>query len=381
MPLTATFVKQTKKIGRHGDGRNSHGLALIVRRRADGSLSKTWTQRIAIKGRRTNLGLGIYPLVSLAAARAQATENAQVARDGGDPRHIDKAPTFKEAAERVIELHRDGWSDGGRSEKQWRSSLNTYAHRLNDKPVTEVTGADVLAVLTPIWNTKPETARRLRGRISAVMKWAIAEGHRIDNPAGDAVAAALPRHTTRPQHHRALPHSQVGAALAAVDASSATPSVKHAMVFLTITACRSGEVRGARWSEIDLSEKVWTIPASRTKTGMQHRVPLSTRAIEVLNEAREDLGDDGFVFPSPTGKVLSDNTLSKLFRGLNLDGTPHGMRAAFRSWCSDMGQPRELAEAALGHVVRGVEAAYARSDMLERRRPMMQEWSDYLQST
>jgi len=379
MPLTATFVKQTKKIGRHGDGRGSHGLALIVRERADGSLSRTWTQRIAIHGRRTNLGLGLYPLVSLAQARTKAMENAQVAQEGGDPRLTGEDPTFKEAAERVMELHRDGWSDGGRSEAQWQSSLNTYAHpKLGDKLVTEVTSADVLAVLTPIWNSKPETARRLRGRISAVMKWAIAEGHRIDNPAGDAVAAALPKHTTRPQHHRALPHSQVGAALAAVHASGAIPAVKLALEFLTLTACRSGETRGAIWSEIDLSEKVWTIPASRTKTGSQHRVPLSTRALEVLNEAREELGDDGLVFPSPTGKTLSDNTLSKLFRGLNLDGTPHGMRAAFRSWCSDTGQPRELAEAALGHAVRGVEAAYARSDMLERRRPMMEEWADYL---
>ena len=154
--------------------------------------------------------------------------------------------------------------------------------------------------------------------------------------------------------------------------------MKLAIEFLTLTACRSGEVRGCRWDEIDLKAATWTVPPTRTKTGIEHRVALSGRAVEVLNAARKLSDGAGLVFPSPTGKELSDSTMSKLLRELGLDGTPHGMRAAFRSWCSDTAQPRELAEQALGHAVGGVEGAYARSDMLERRRFVMEAWADHL---
>ena len=378
MALSAVFIKNAKTPGRYGDGRGGYGLALVIKPRADGGVRKAWVQRIRVGGRETNIGLGSWPVIGLADARAQALANARLLATGGDPRHIDEVPTFREATEKVIELHRATWRDAGKSEKQWRASLEAYAHRLADKSVAEVTSADVLAVLAPIWTAKPETARRVRGRISTTMRWAVAEGHRPDNPAGDAVAAALPKHSTRPRHHRALHHSQVGAALAAVKASQATASVKLALEFLTLTGSRSGEVRGCRWDEIDLKTATWTVPASRTKTSAEHRVALSVRALEVLKAARAHSSGGGLVFPSERGKVLSDATMSKLMRELGLDGTPHGMRAAFRSWCSDTAQPRDLAEQALGHAVRGVEAAYARSDMLERRRDLMEQWAEYL---
>ncbi len=379
MALSAAFVKNANKPGRHGDGRGGHGLALVVKNRVGAGVRKCWVQRIRINGRETNIGLGSWPVISLAVARARALANARVIAEGGDPRRASEVPTFEQAADRVLELHRDNWRDAGRSEKQWRSSLQTYAYaRIASVPVNEVTSAQVLAVLAPIWAHKPETARRVRGRISTIMKWAIAEGHRTDNPAGDAIAAALPKHNRRQQHHRAVHHSAVGAALAAVRASGATAAVKLALEFLTLTACRSGEVRGARWDEIDPNTDTWTIPPSRTKTGIEHRVALSTTTTQVLNDAQQLRGGGDLVFPSPSGRMLSDSTMSKLMRELGLDGTPHGMRAAFRSWCSDTGQPRELAEQALGHTIAGVEAAYARSDMLDRRRPMMQQWADYL---
>ena len=384
MALSAAFVKNASTPGRHGDGHGGHGLALVVKRRAGGGVRKCWVQRVRINGCETNLGLGSWPVVTLAAARARALANARVIAEGGDPRRVDDVPNFEQAVERVLALHRDSWRDGGRSEKQWRSSLQTYVYsRVASVPVSEITSAQVLAVLAPIWAHKPETARRVRGRISAVMKWAIAEGHRTDNPAGDAISAALPRHNSRQQHHRAVHHSNAGAALAAVRASGATAAVKLALEFLTLTACRSGEVRGARWDEIDLTTQTWTIPPNRTKTGIEHRVALSTAATQVIThvqQLREGDSGDGrdLVFASPSGRMLSDSTMSKLMRELGLDGTPHGMRAAFRSWCSDTGQPRELAEQALGHLIVGVEAAYARSDMLDRRRPIMQQWADYL---
>ena len=378
MALSAAFIKTVNRPGRYGDGHGGHGLALVVKPRARGGIRKAWVQRIRIAGKETNVGLGSWPVTGLADARAKALANARLLATGQDPRRATGAPTFGEATEQVIALHRVTWRDAGRSEKQWRASLGTYAGSLADKAVSDVSSGDVLAVLAPIWSDKPETARRVRGRISAVMKWAMAEGHRPDNPAGDAVAAALPRHTSRRSHHPALHHSQVGAAVAAVQKSGATAAVKLALEFLTLTACRSGEVRGCRWDEIDLQTRTWTVPPSRTKTAAQHRVPLSTRAVEVLGAARRLSDGNGLVFASTSGKMLSDATMSKLMRELDLGGTPHGMRAAFRSWCSDTAQPRDLAEQALGHAVRGVEAAYARSDMLERRRDLMQQWADYL---
>ena len=346
---------------------------------AGGGVRKHWVQRVRVRGQETNIGLGAWPVIGLAVARQRALANAQFIAAGGDPRHTAAVPSFQEAAEEVIKTQRKSWRDSGRSEAQWRSSLATYVFPvLGEKSVAEITSRDVHAVLEPIWSEKPETARRVRGRISAIMEWAVAKEHREHNPAGDAIRRALGPHKTRPQHHRALHHSQVPAAIAAVHASEATPSVKLAIEFLTLTACRSGEVRGCRWDEIDLAAATWTVPPSRTKTGMEHRVALSGRAVEVLNAARKFSGGVGLVFPSPTGKELSDSTMSKLMKELGLDGTPHGMRAAFRSWCSDTAQPRELAEQALGHAVGGVEGAYARSDMLERRRAVMKAWADHL---
>lgn len=375
--LTAAFVRSINRPGRYGDGRGSHGLSLLVKPTANGRWSKTWSQRLRINGRVTSIGLGSYPVVTLAMARERALRNRQATELGRDPRG-DEMPTFSEAADRVIALHSETWRPGSRSESQWRASLNAYVlPRIGDKPVDEIAVGDILGVLAGVWTTRPETARRLAQRVSRILTWAMGAGYRTDDPTAAAVAA-LPRHTDKTQHHRALHHSQIPAALLTIRASQATPATVAALELLTLTACRSGEVRGADWSEFDLDTAVWTIPPDRAKTSAVHRVPLSSQALELLAEARRLSGTTGLTFPSPSGRVLSDNTLSKLMRELGLDATPHGMRSAFRSWCADTGVNREVAELALGHAVRGVEASYQRSDLLESRRTLMQTWADHI---
>ena len=196
-------------------------------------------------------------------------------------------PTFAEAFETVIGIHGEGWKDAGKSEKQWRASLRDYAMpRLGRRRVDQITTADVMAVLIPHWHTKTETMRRVRQRIGAVMKWAVAQGYRGDNPAGDAISAALPKNGSVRRHQRALPFGEVGAALAKVRTSGAHGLTALAFEFLVLTACRSGEVRLATWDEVDFESATWTVPANRMKAKRDHRVPLSGRALQILEEAR-----------------------------------------------------------------------------------------------
>ena len=379
--LSATFVKTVTTPGRYGDGRGGHGLSLLVKSTITGRVSRTWAQRLRIDGKLVNLGLGSFPVVILAEARAKALANARAVAQGKDPRGaVTTIPTFRDAVDKVIALHRDTWEDGGKSAAQWQASLGAYAMpRLGNKPMDRIATADVMAVLMPIWNEKRETARRVRQRLSAVMKWAVAQGYRDDNPAGDAIGAALPQHGAHREHQRALAHSDVAGALRTIRDTSAWPATKLALEYIALTACRSGEVRGAKWCEIDPEGPTWVIPAERMKAGKEHRVPLSGRALVVLNEARELADSSGLIFPSTTGRKLSDSTLSKLLRESEINAVPHGFRSSFRDWCGDTGVDREVAEASLAHVVKNqVEAAYARSDLLERRRTVMQEWADYL---
>ena len=278
--LNAAFVRSVSRPGVYGD---QHGLRLrVYKSRKRQSISKQWIWRGTVNGTRRDIGLGGFPYVTLAEARQTAFEYRKTARAGGDPvtlRRRPDVPTFAQAAETVIAIHREGWKDGGKSEAQWRASLRDYAMpRLGRKGVDEITTADVMAVLIPHWHTKTETMRRVRQRIGAVMKWAVAQGHRDDNPAGDAIATALPKNSSVRQHQRALPFRDVGAALARVRTSDAYRPAVLAFEFLVLTACRSGEVRYASWDEIDFASATWTIPARRMKARREHRVPLSARA-------------------------------------------------------------------------------------------------------
>ena len=220
-------------------------------------------------------------------------------------------------------------------------------------PASEVTTADVLAILTPIWHDKPETARRVRQRIGAVMKWAIAMGYRPDNPAADALGQALGWQRAVVQHMRALPHGAVADALATVRTSRALVTTKDAFELLVLTAARSGEVRLATWDEMDLDAAVWTIPATRMEAKRDHRVPLSGRALAILHDARRRSDGTSLVFRSPRGKPLSDLTLSKLIKGLGIAGVPHGFRSSFRDWAAEQtNTPREVVEPQLGPYAR-----------------------------
>ena len=232
-----------------------------------------------------------------------------------------------------------------------------------------------MPVLLPIW-----TARRIRQRIGAVMKWAVAQAYREDNPAGDAISAALPKNSMRRQHQKALPYAEVADALGRVRASGAHRSTALAFEFLVLAACRSGEVRGARWDELDIAAAIWTIPAVRMKAKLEHRAPLSGPTLDILDEARELADPSGLLFPSPTGRTLSDSTLSKLLREIGVGAVPHGFRSSFRDWAAECSNtPREVCELALAHVNSDrVEAAYLRSDLFQRRRDLMQAWADYV---
>ena len=380
--LSARFVATIEQPGRYGDGRGSGGLSLLVKHTTRGHLAKSWAQRINVEGRQRNLGLGSWPHVSLAEAREKCALNLAARRRGelvtGRKRTV---PTFEEAVEKVIAVHRAGWKAGSRSEEDWRATLRDYAiPKLGGRPVDRITTADVMGILLPIWNEKRVTARRVRQRIGAVMRWAVAQGYREDNPAGEAIGAALPKNGVRAQHLAALPYAEVAGALEQVRGSRTYPGTVLAFEFLVLTACRSGEVRGARWMEIDLEAREWRIPPERMKTGREHRVPLSEAALAVLQQAQPLADDSGVVFPSARGGLLSKLAIAKLVRDLGIGAVPHGFRSSFRDWaaeCSDA--PREVCELALAHVnTNAIEAAYRRTDLFERRRALMEQWAAFL---
>ena len=362
---------------RRGDG---NGLYLAVQPTG----SRNWIQRLVIRGRRRDLGLGGFPLVSLREAREQAFTNRKVARTGGDPvaekRRADGILTFAAAAERVWKDKNPGWRHP-RHAQDWMSSLRRHVlPDLGRMPVSEISSAEVLDTLRRIWHERPETARRVRQRISAVMDWAIAMQFRTDNPC-DRLGPVLGPQQDLVQHMRALPHAEAAGAIRSMWGSGATDAVKLAFEFLVLTAARSGEVRGARWTEINKSARVWTIPATRMKAKREHRVPLSGRAVEILKAARK-LGDgrSRLVFPSRGDKPISITRLPRMLQNLKIAAVPHGFRSSFRDWAAEeTNHPREVVEAALAHAVANqTEAAYARSDLFERRRRLMDEWAEYI---
>ena len=382
LPLSDTFCVRVREPGRYGDGgRGGHGLYLKVQIFTNGRIGRAWGQRVRINGRPTNLGLGSYPAVTLAEARRRAIKNRQDIEEGRDPRRARTAAatTFAAVAERVIRLHAKAWKAGSYLPTAWRASFRTYAGPINDKQVADVTRSDVLAILTPIWTAKPATAKILLQRIGAVLKFAVAEGLVPFNVADPALRAALPNTNGGTRHHEAVPHAEVAAALAKVRASGSQPAARLAVEFLALTACRVGEVLGARWTEIDLHEKVWTIPSSRMKTTREHRVPLSGRALAILSEARKLSSGSGLVFVSGRGKQLPRQTPSLLLRRAGIGGTPHGFRSSFRDWCAESGVvDRATAEASLAHVVGGTEGAYFRTDLLDARRAVVESWAVYV---
>ena len=373
--LTARKVEYAKP-GKYTDG---HGLILWVKP----SGSRQWVQRLVIQGKRRDMGLGGYPVVTLAQARDKALANRRIARAGGDPRNQSAAPgvpTFADATRIVHAIHAPSW----RSAKQRQQWINEVSRivcpAIGHLPVDAITTAQLTAVFEPIWLTKPVIANRVRQRTEKILDWSVSQGHRPDNPANSPLKANLPKQP-KGRHHSAVPHREVPGAIKTVRASSSGDMVKLAFEFMVLTATRKGEVLEAQWSEIDMEARTWSIPGSRMKAGREHRVPLSSAAMAILGrvKAMYPMNRSGLVFVSPRGKVLDGNTINKMLAKIGVQASPHGFRSSFRDWCSESEKPRELAEAALAHVnTNATEAAYARSDLFDRRRGLMDQWSEYV---
>jgi integrase len=386
--LTAVRVNSLKLAGMYGDG---GGLYLKVT--ATGS--KSWIFRYTVAGKTRDAGLGAYPEVGLARARELAAADRSLVEAGLDPvakRRQDRLaadqsarriPTFQEAAERVIANQEAGWRNA-KHRAQWRSTLKTYAYpKIGMIPVNAVDTAAVVEILEPIWKVKPETASRLRGRIEAVLNWARARGYRTgENPAtwrGHLATQFPTKSRLRPvRHHPSMPYSQVAAFVA--ELRQETSVAARALEFVILTAVRTNEALGAKWDEVDLENKIWTIPADRMKAKRTHRVPLSKRAIEVLREMLE-IRHGPLVFPGRDGDVrLSDMAMAMILRRKKRDvASVHGFRTSLRVWAAEKTSfPREIAEEALAHKLKdSVEAAYRRTDLLEKRRMLMEAWASY----
>jgi integrase len=378
--VTAKMVKALERPGRYGDGGT---LYLVV---APGG-SKSWVQRLTIGGTRRDLGLGGFPLVTLAEAREQAFDNRRQARRGRNPladRRRAATPTFEQAAGRALEANRARWRNA-KTATNWTESMTKHAFPVfGSQRVDQIGREDVLRVLTPIWTSKPELARKIRQRIRATLQWAMAHGHVDRNVAGEAIDGALPAMPAVAAHFRALPYGEVRHALELIDASRASLSAKACLRFVALTACRSGEARGATWDEVDLESREWRIPAARMKAEAEHRIPLSDAALAVLESVGSLRDRSDLLFPSPqrSGRPLSDMTLTKVLRDTGLAGraTVHGFRASFRTWASERTSvPHAVAEIALAHAVgSSVERSYARSDLFDKRCRLMDQWAEYV---
>ena len=366
----------TLQPGSHADG---GGLEL----RVDANGARRWVVRLKADGKMTTRGLGSFPAVSLADARksaATAVRDAKATASATLEPVPEPAPTFWTAASRYIEANRPTWSNPKHA-AQWRNTLWTYAHpAIGQKPVDEITSADVMDVLEPIWTEKRETASRVRQRIEAVLDWCHARGYRpADNPAGRHLLKVLPKVRKVKEHHRALPYQNVSNALRRIRLSTAYPLTKLGFEFMVLTASCSGEVRGAQWNEIDWEQATWSVPAERMKARREHRVPLSQQAMATLRDAWPLSGSGELVFPAPKGGVMSDMTFLGMLRRLEIPAVPHGFRSSFRDWAAEQsGVGWAVCESALAHSIgNSVEQAYMRSDLFEQRRGLMQAWGDH----
>jgi integrase len=388
--LTARQVETVKLPGKHADG---GGLYLLV----DAKGRRSWLFFYTWAGKRVELGLGSVKDVSLASARKVAATFRHMVKQGDDPRlarerakeqQATDAATKKDAltfggfADQYIATHEPSWRNAKHA-AQWRMTLTSYAAPIRHKALNEIATEDVLGILQPHWQARPETAMRLRGRIESVLDAAKAKGLRSgENPArwrGHLDQLLPKRQRLSRGHHRAMPYADVPAFMAQLSERPAMAGL--ALQFLILTASRTSEVLGARWNEIDLKAGIWTVPASRMKAGNEHRVPLSARCIAILESVRA-ISEGGYVFPGTAkGSALSIMSMTMLLRRMNADCTVHGFRSCFRDWAAETtGFPHEVCEMALAHTVSNkVEAAYRRGDLFDKRRELMNAWANYLE--
>ena len=366
------------------------GLALQVKSTG----AKSWILRSVVVGRRRDMGLGAYPSVGLAQARQKASEARELIRQGVDPIERQRSAlsalkaslasqmTFEETAKAYVSAHETTWKNAKHAQ-QWRNTLKDYAYpAFGDLLVKDIAKEHVLAVLKPIWNSKNETASRIRGRIELVLSYAMQAGYRPEglNPArwkgGLDKLLAAPSKVQKTKHFKALAANEISEFIKKLEQVQGQGA--RALEFAILTATRSGEVRGATWSEFDIKGKMWTIPAVRMKAGKEHRVPLSSSAIKLLESLA--VTESELVFPSPRGGMLSDMTLTGVLRRMKVKVTAHGFRSTFRDWVAESTTfPNEVAEMALAHTISNKsEASYRRGDLFEKRAVMMEEWSRFI---
>lgn len=379
--LSKDKVRELSEPGRYSDG---DGLILQIGR----SGGKSWILRVQVNGRRRDIGLGRVEDVSITMARSKAADMRKLARSGIDPleerRKVEVViPTFEEAARQVHKELLAGWKNGKHTD-QWLTTLERYAFpKLGKLRVDEIEGPVIRDVLAEIWLKIPETARRVKQRIGTVLDWSYANGHRPSEAPMRSIAKGLARQPKKSGHFAAMPHADLPAFLRVLRSKPLNVG-RLALEALILTASRSGEIRGARWGELDADLTIWTIPAERMKAGEAHVVPLCSQAADVFREARafRARGCD-LVFPGQIAQsTLSDMTLLEILRGMEIDATVHGFRSTFRDWAAEETDvPREIAEAALAHTLENkVEAAYRRTDFFAKRRKLMDEWGKFCAS-
>ena len=390
--LTPLAVKNAKP-GRHADG---GGLHLLVKE----SGARSWVYRFMLGGKSRDVGLGTAGLdgISLADARDARDALRLKVKAGIDPleeRQRDAAEalaaaqaaqvagiTFKAVAETYIGANEGSWRND-KHRQQWKNTLATYVYPvMGELPVADIGTAHVLKILEPIWQDKPETASRIRGRIETVLDAAKARGYREgENPArwrGHIAQILPPRSRLTRGHHKAMPYDAIPAFVGALHKRDAVAGL--ALEFTILSAARTGEVIGAKWNEVDLDKAIWTIPASRMKAGKEHRVPLSPRAVEIL-KSTQGLRKE-WLFPATKGGSMSGMAMSMLLRRMKVDVTVHGFRSGFRDWSAECtGYAHEVAEMALAHTIENkVERAYRRGDLFDKRRRLMDDWATYCAS-
>ena len=386
--LSALEVKRLTEPGWHAVGTVA-GLGLKV----SPTGTRAWVLRVVVGAKRREIGLGAFPDVTLADAHAKARAMRSEIELGVDPVQKRQAAasalraaqtaglTFGQCAAAYIKSHRDGWKNDKHAQ-QWENTLQTYAAPVvGDLLVRHVETAHVLAILEPIWATKTETASRLRSRLELVIDWATARGEREGlNPARwrGHLDKLLPKPSkvAKVKHHAALPWREIGPFMARLRAAEGMGA--RCLEWAILTAARSGEARGATWSEIDLEARTWTVPAERMKAGREHRVPLSDAAIKLLQSLPRIAGND-LVFPAPRGGELSDSTLTAVLKRLGVPVTQHGFRSSFDDWATEStSYPTHITDMALAHTIGDkVEAAYRRGDLFEKRQRLMADWSDW----
>ncbi len=367
-------AKGTGKVYKIRDGK--HGLFL----RITASGGKSWGQRLSINGRKHELGLGNFPLVSLADARKRAFCNHASARQGIDPRvarqPVDAPMTFRQASDAKLDLKRGEWKEGSSSIKAWEQSMSDYVFAvIGTVPVRDVNNEQVYAILHPLSIAKYETANKVSGRISSVLEWAIATGKRERANIVPAVFAQLPR-ISKPVHHKAVDWRKVGQAIVAIRGTGIMEVGKDASVFLILTAARTGEVMGMKFSEVE--KNIWTVPANRIKEGVEHKVPLAKAALAILRRRRKATKGD-LVFPGISGGELSEKFLRNALASAKVkDATGHGFRNSFTDWARNNDVSDDVRKCALAHAVKDrVDAAYARDRLLDKRRAVMERWADH----